>query len=330
MWKLNKEFLNILNPNANRKNIHFAKSYNNKLFIIQEDTVLSIWKIDPHFQITKEYDVNLGSKFYNPNFQFLDNKLLLNNRYGEICIIDFNDYNNLITIFSKDIEGRESCCMYKNKLYSQIYLTNTDGYSISDLPTIKNPNPKTTIAIQKENISSGSYALVTNTVIYWINQESIFIMDVSNPDIPKSIVEKEIVDLVMGYPILVANNRMVVIETYDANRIGCNFFDISNNNIKRLQKGQFKNHCIRAFHLSNDYLFLVHLDFKKINNERKYKTYLSAIDINNDFSIRFTKELPFIEIYGDDSSKIVWVGEYNNKIIILLANGKFFDLILST
>lgn len=151
-------------------------------------------------------------------------------------------------------------------------------------------------------------------------------MDVSNPSVQKEIAEKEIVGLIVGHPILLLNNRMVVMETYDGNRIGCNFFDISNKTIKRLQKGLFKNHCIRAYHQTENCLYIVHLDFKKTDNERKYKTYLSTITTTENIGVEFTKELPFIEIYGDDSSKILWLVKSNTKIIILLANGNFYTI----
>ncbi|GGG46743.1 hypothetical protein [Bizionia arctica] len=322
---------NILDLNSKRKYLHFVKNYKNLLFTIQEDNILTIWKIEVPFQLRQLVKIPLEERFYEPNFQFIDNTLLLRgNRGNKIAIINFQNLDKpTVIIRQREMGYIKGACIAKDKLYIQISsLYNKDyRFEVSDIPTINNTDPISKIVIPDKNEeSSAFYSLVFNDTIYWVNQDSIFLMDISEPDHPKSIVTKEIVNLGIGYPILLSDNRMIVFEIASDVRIGLNYLDISGNNVKRKAKGLFKNHCIRGWQVIDNTLYMVHLDLKNMNNERKYKTYLSSIDLSSDPVINFTKELPIIEVYGEDNTTIVWYYISNNKHIILQGNGTFYEL----
>ena len=322
---------NIIDFNSKIKYLHFVKNYKNLLFTIQEDTILTIWKIEDSFQLKKVVKVPLAERFYEPNFQFIDDTLLLRgNRGNRIAIIDFQDLDSpTVIIKEREMGYIKGACIAKGKLYTQISsIYNKDyRFEVSDIPTTDNTDPISKIVIpDTDEESSAFYSLVFNETIYWVNQDSIFLMDISEPDSPKSIVTKKIVDLGIGYPILLSDNRMIVFEIAGDVRIGLNYLDIASNSVKRKEKGLFKNHCIRGWQLIEEKLYIVHLDFKKINNERKYKTYLSCVDVSSNLVINFTKELPIIEVYGEDNTRIVWYYISNNKHIFLQGNGTFYEL----
>ena len=323
--------VDLLDANSKRDYFHFVKNYKNLLFTIQDDTILTIWKIEVPFQLKEVVKAPLKGGFYKPNFQFIDHILLLRAKRGNrIAIIDFRDLDKpKVVTQEREIGYIKGVCIAKGKLYIQISSINAEKYSfeVSDIPTSENIYPISKLVIPTDDTyNSASYSLVVNNTIYWVNQDSIFLMDISEPDNPKAIVTKNIVDLVTGYPILLSENRMVVFEIYDGQRIGLNYFEISGNNIKRKVKGLFKNHCIRGWKLIDNLLYFVHLDSKKINKERRYKTYLSSVTISNDPVINFTKELPIIEVYGEDSSNIYWYYITDNKHIILQGNGSITEL----
>ena len=62
------ERVNISDPNAKSSIIHFAQKYNNYLFTIQDDDLLTIWNIGDSFKFIEISKVSLGGKFYEPNF----------------------------------------------------------------------------------------------------------------------------------------------------------------------------------------------------------------------------------------------------------------------
>ncbi|MDW5288769.1 hypothetical protein [Formosa sp. PL04] len=322
---------NILDLNSKRKYLHFVKNYKNLLFTIQEDNILTIWKIEVPFQLKQLVKIPLEVRFYEPNFQFIDDTLLLRGGRGnKIAIINFQNLDKpTVIIKEREMGYIKGACIAKGKLYIQISsLYNKDyRFEVSDIPTINNTDPISKIVIPDKNEeSSAFYSLVFNDTIYWVNQDSIFLMDISEPDHPKSIVSKEIVNLGIGYPILLSDNRMIVFEIASDVRIGLNYLDISGNNVKRKAKGLFKNHCIRGWQLIDNTLYIVHLDFKKTDNERKYKTFLSSVDVSSDPVINFTKELPILEVYGEDNTTIVWYYISHNKHIFLQGNGIFYEL----
>jgi|GEM_PF-4881079 len=321
----------ILDLNSKRKYFHFVKNYKNLLFTIQEDTILTIWKIEVPFQLKEVVKVPLEGRFYKPNFQFIDDTLLLKAKRGNrIVIVNFQDLDKPTVIIKERAMGYiKGVCIAKGKLYTQISSLHKEDYrfEVSDIPTIENTDPISKVVIpDNETESSALYSLVFNNTIYWVNQNSIFLMDISEPDHPKSITIKKIIDLGIGYPILLPDNKMIVFEVASDMRIGLNYLDIAGNSVKRKAKGLFKNHCIRGWQLIDEKLYIVHLDFKKINNERKYKTYLSYVDVNSVPVIKFTKELPIIEVYGEDNTNIVWYYINNNKHIFLQGNGTFYEL----
>jgi len=120
---------------------------------------------------------------------------------------------------------------------------------------------------------------------------------------------------------------MLIFEIAGDVRIGLNYLNISGNNVKRKAKGLFKNHCNRGWELIGNILFLLYLYFKKINNEQKYKTYLSSVDVSSTPVIAFTKELPVIEVYGENETTIVWYNVIDNKHIFFQGNGTFYELL---
>lgn len=322
---------NMLELQSKRKYLHFVKEYKSVLFTIQEDTLLTLWKIESPFQLKKIKTLPLEGRFYEPNFQFVDDTLLLSVKRGNrLAIVNFQDLENpTVVTQERKIGSIKGSCIAKGKLYIQLSSIGTKEYSfeVSDIPTVENRYPTSKLVIPDEEAdTSAFYSLVVNDTIYWINQDSIFVMDISIPDEPKPIVTKEIVDLGIGYPIMLPNNRMIVFEIAGDVRIGLNYLDISNNNVKRKAKGILKNHCIRGWQLVGNELYIVHLDFKKINNERKYKTYLSKIDVTDAPVINNTIELSIIEEYGDDSSTIVWYSIRENNHVFLQGTGVKHEL----
>lgn len=325
------ELCNIIDENAKRKWIHFAKEYKNRLFTIQEDSILDIWNIELPFKLKKITSVPLEGRFYEPTFQFSGDKFLLRTvRGNRIAIVDFQNIE-APTVIAKETENgyMKGACIANGKLYVQISEIHKEDFNfqISDIPSLENPEPEISLAIPVKNddaYNCAFYSLVVDNTIYWVNQDSIFVMETSTLNGPKAIATKKIVDLGIGYPIQLPEDRMIVLETADDVRIGINDLDISNKNVKRKSKGILKNHCIRGWQLIDETLYIVHLDFKKINKERKYKTYISTVDVSGDPKVTSTKELPIIEVYGDDSSTIYWFYISEESYLILLGNGNVY------
>ncbi|WP_299619329.1 hypothetical protein [uncultured Tenacibaculum sp.] len=322
---------NILNTDYNRDWIHFIQWYQNLLFSIQEDTILNIW--DANFK--KIASVELGGRFYEPSFQFVGQKLLLIAKRGNrIAIIDFENIENPTVVLQKTKNGFiKGACIAQHKLYIQISETHKDkihfNFQVSDIPTLENPNPEINyvIPVTEDDVYNGAfYTQVVKNTIYWINQNSIFAMDITNPDDPQRIAAKKIVDNGIGYPVLLTDNRMLVLEIGGDAWIAVNHFDISNNNIKKISKGILKNHCIRGWELIDQTLYIIHLDFKRINKERKYKTYISSIDVSGNPTINYTKELPIIEVYGEDSSTIYGCYRTGESLILIQGNGEIHKI----
>jgi len=322
---------NILNTDYNRDWIHFIQWYQNLLFSIQEDTILDIW--DTNFK--KIASIELGGRFYEPSFQFVDQKLLLKDNFGnKLIIIDFENIENPTVVLKKTENGFiRGACIAQHKLYIQISETHKDkthfNFQVSDIPSLENPNPEINyvIPVTEDDVYNGAfYTQVVKNTIYWMNQNSIFAMDITNPDDPQKIAAKKIVNNGIGYPVLLTDNRMLVLEIGGDAWMGVNHFDISNNNIKKISKGILKNHCIRGWELIGKTLYIIHLDFKRINRERKYKTYISSIDVSGNPTINYTKELPIIEVYGEDSSTIYGCYRTDESLILIQGNGEIHKI----
>jgi predicted DNA-binding WGR domain protein len=307
---------NIIDSTAERKYIHFAKEHEGHLYTIQEDNILSIWKIEHSFELSKVSSITLPFNFCRPQFQLTDQNLLLKNPAKAVVIISLQDKKKPVCIFQEVVEGLEASCLVKGKLYHQT----KNGFHISLIPAPANSvNSLKLVILQANNWSK--HTLIVNDIIYWIGQQTIIVMDISDPMSPTIIAEKKLLDVVIGYPVKLSKNRMAVLEVYDDIRIAVNFFDLSGNNVKRAAKGLLKNNRVTGFSLMNDVLYITHLDYKKIASERKYKTYLSKIDLTDAPAIVFTVELPFIEKDGDGSSQIVWSRVNGNVLGVLLGNG---------
>ncbi|MCB0374690.1 MAG: hypothetical protein KDD04_02100, partial [Sinomicrobium sp.] len=275
-------------------------------------------------------EVSLGGIFFRPGYQFEEHKLLLY-RDGYMAIVNFGDSKNIKVISHRENEFYTCCSLSKNRLYKQVYLSKhgNDGYFVSEIPTPENPNPPSKRVIPFGDFSDrASQTLVSEDTIYWINQSSIVVMDITESDNPKITARKKLVDLVLGHPILLPRDRMVVIETDNDESFGCNVFDISNKDLKKIGKGLFKNHCIKGFCLIENTLYIAHLDYKKIEGKREYKTYFSKIDFSDGYKIDYTKELPFIEVYEEVGSQICWIGVKDDQLAVLLRNREIhrFDL----
>ncbi len=321
----------LLTPNIKRDYIHFAKDYKGLLFTIQKDTILTIWKITKPFGLQQIATVPLNGRFYKPHFQFDNNTLLLSSYRGNrITIIDFKDLNNVTALTREsNIGSRKASCIAKNILYTQISDLASEElcYEISEIPSVKNPEPIYSLVIPTNEMDNcASYAVTVENTIYWINQDTIYLMDISDSTNPKTIVNFKIGNFITGYPIKLSNSRILVLETYGDTSFSVNDFDITNKGIIRRSKALLRSHSVRAWQLVGKTLYIIHLDFIKIDNERKFRTYFSTIDVSDDATILSTKELPIIEVYGEDSSNIYWFSIVEDKLYILQGNGNIHDL----
>ncbi|WP_078129253.1 hypothetical protein [Leptospira alexanderi] len=316
--------INILDSKGKRKSIHFAKDYKGYLFTMQQENVLKIWKIEPTFKLSKVSEVTLPFRIdfeEQPiiQFQFIDDHLLLigKTKSKDHCLVlSLQDIHNPIQVLWDEITKYSEelmigmSCFAKGMVY---HMATDDGFNTH---FYLSGVPEPVISLPRVNSEDryGRYPLVVNDLIYWICSQGVIVMDISKPKAPKILTEERIPNFFnCGFPILLTNNRIVVLELggyYRTANVG--LFDISNKNIKPIGQGALKRTLISGFTLMDDVVYVTH---EKIQiTDKRTKHYFSKIDLTNDTTVKFTCELPF-------TNPIVWSRVENEKLAVLLSNG---------
>ncbi|EMJ58835.1 hypothetical protein LEP1GSC013_1209 [Leptospira interrogans serovar Valbuzzi str. Duyster] len=314
--------INILDSKGKLKSIHFAKDYKGYLFTIQQENVLKIWKIEPAFKLSKISEVILPFRMNFEDqriiqFQFIDDHLLLIG--GDNCsVLSIQDIHNPIQILYDEINkysGQElilgMSCFAKGVIY---HMATDDRFNTHFyLSGVSDP----VISLPRVNSEDryGRYPLVVNDLIFWICRQGVIVMDISNPKTPKILAEERIPNFFnYGFPILLANNRVAILEFGSHyGTAGISLFDISNKNAKPIGQGALKRTLISGFTPMDNTVYVTH---EKIQIKAKGKKhYFSKIDLTNDTIIQFTCELPFTD------HTIVWSRVENDKLAVLLDNG---------
>lgn len=302
-------------PDADREWLHFAASADLRhLYTVQADDTLRAWKLSDALVPTAAGQTALPLELYDACHQFSGSKLVLWGN-GELVVVDLAKPEAPRAVAGMELDGLRSCVAVGDQLYVERYLSEADGYGVCALPTEQQPSPPVEMLESIKDMDHGSFGVALGDRLCWATQHGLKLMQLDPPRLGATLK----LDSVVAFPLPVSPSRLAVLEIYDEGRSAVVFVDDDGKKLKRVAALAPK-HVVRAWCLEGDRLFVVLRSSKKLEGKREFENTLVEIDTKTAEEISSTV-LPFVEVYGESRTRVLWLGVKGTTCAVLLASG---------
>lgn len=305
----------LFDADASRDRLHFAVSRGvSHLYTLQADDVLCAWSLSKTLIPATGGRATLPFDLYEPAHQFSGERLLLW-ADGQVVVFGVANPSQPKVEGSLELDGVRTCAAIGDSLYLERYLGDDEGYAVCAMPTGVGATPTVTKLLPSHD-AHGSYAAVLGERVLWATQASLELMRCS----PPAFEGRLRYDSVVAYPLVISPTRLAVLETYDDGRTAVSFVDLEGKKLKKIASFHPKE-LVRAWCLSGDRLTVVLRSSKRLSGKREFATSLVVFDVNTAAEL-VSLPLPFVEVYGEDETRVVWLGVVDDLCAVLLGTGE--------
>ncbi len=306
--------VDLSDPTASREWLHFAASNAGCLYTVQADDTLRAWALSDTLVPTAAGTTTLPLELYEACHQFSGSSLTLWGN-GEVVVVDLSKPAAPRSVVGLELDGLRACVVVGSQLYVERYLTRADGYGVCALPTELAPEPAVEMLEVVKDMEHGSFGVVLGERICWATQSGLRLMQLK----PHRLGAALPLDSVVAYPVLVSPTRLAVLELYDEHRSAVVFVDDDGAKLKRVA-ALAPNHVVRGWCLEGSRLFVVLRSAKKLDGKREFENRLVVIDTQTATEVS-SSVLPFVEVYGESHTRVLWLGVKGSTCAVLLASG---------
>lgn len=302
----------LFDADAERTWIHFAASASvTHLYTLQEDDTLSVTSLSQSLIPARGAKVKLPFELYEPAHQFTDGRLLLWER-DKLVVLSCEHPAQPKVVGAFELPGLHGCAVIGDRLYVERYLSDEDGLGVCALPSSSGGAPKVeTLVAGRED--HGVYAAVLGERIVWATQGGLELFNAPR------LEGRLRYDSVVAYPLVVAPDRLAVMETYDDGRTALSFVDVEGKKLRKVASFRPKQR-VRAWCASGDRLTVVLRSAKRGGGKRQFSTSLVVFDVARATEL-LSLPLPFVEVDGEDETRVAWLGVRDDTCAVLLGSG---------
>lgn len=303
----------LFDPKAERKWIHFAASLGvGHLYTLQDDDVLSVCSLSQTLIPARGAQVRLPFAMYEPAHQFSNDQLVLWDG-GDLVRVSCATPAQPEVRGSFTLPGMRSCAAIGERLYVERYLSDEDGLGVCALPTSQGETPTVEQLVPGRD-AHGTWAAVLGERLVWATQDGLELMR------PPTIQSRLRYDSVRAYPLGVSPTRLAVMEVYDDARTALSFVDVEGSRLRKVASFHPKA-LVRAWCLSGNRLTVVLRAARRVGGKREYTNTLVVFDVETAAEL-LSLPLPFVEVYGEAQTRVVWLGVRDDHCAVLLGSGE--------